>query len=87
MKTESCKAKDFCNCPVEKCPRHPSNHDNGCDPCIQDNLKRGKMPACFFRAVHDDVSEVKDYTMEGFVSHFLKHKEEYRQKFNKKQRC
>ena len=66
----------FCNCPVEKCPRHPRNHSNGCDPCIQDNLKKGKMPACFFLAVSDDVSDVNNFSMESFVEFFLKHKEE-----------
>jgi hypothetical protein len=35
----------FCNCPVNQCPRHPDNHNKGCDPCIQDNLKKKKMPA------------------------------------------
>lgn len=33
------------------------------------------MPACFFRAVHDDVNDVKDFSIKGFVDFFLKHQE------------
>lgn len=32
--------KNFCTCPVTKCPRHPMNHDEGCTPCIKDNLEK-----------------------------------------------
>ena len=67
---------NFCTCPVTQCPRHPSGHKNGCDPCIIDNLKKKKMPACFFVVVNDDVSEVTDYSMKGFVEFFLKHQKE-----------
>lgn len=83
-KCASGASKHFCNCPVEKCPRHPNNHTQGCDPCIQDNLKKGKMPACFFRAVHDDASKVTDYSMAGFVAYFSEHQEEYEKKFRSK---
>lgn len=62
----------FCTCPVTQCPRHPSNHKQGCDPCIKDNLEKDKMPACMFRAVSDDVSKVSDYTIKGFVDFYLK---------------
>lgn len=62
----------FCTCPVTQCPRHPSNHHQGCDPCMKDNLEKGKMPACLFRAVSDDVSGVSDYTIKGFVDFYLK---------------
>lgn len=64
-------SEHFCSCPVTNCPRHPSNHVNGCDPCIQDNIAKKKMPACMFRAVDDDVSEVKDYSIKGFVEFYL----------------
>ena len=62
----------FCTCPVTVCPRHPQNHKHGCDPCIKDNIMKKKMPACMFVAVNEDVSEVKDYTIEGFVDFFNK---------------
>lgn len=77
MDINNCDAKNFCTCPVEKCPRHPKNHSNGCNHCIQDNLKRGKMPACFFALVHEDTSDARDFTIEGFVDYFTKHKESY----------
>lgn len=77
----SCNARNFCSCPVEKCPRHPKNQDQGCDPCIQDNLKKGKMPACFFRMIHDNVDQVTDYSIGGFVAHYLEHQKEYKEKF------
>lgn len=64
--------KHFCTCPVAQCPRHPSNHDKGCNPCIKDNLVKNKMPACMFKAVNDDVSEVKDFSIKGFVEFYLK---------------
>lgn len=78
MKPNDCNfeaARQFCSCPVEQCPRHPKNHANGCNPCIQDNLKKRKVPACFFRVVNEDVNEVRDYSIEGFVDFCLKHKE------------
>lgn len=65
----------FCTCPVTNCPRHPSNHENGCDPCIADNIKKKKMPACMFRAVNEDVSEVRDYSIKGFVEFYRKQQE------------
>lgn len=83
MSMNNCPPKHFCNCPVEKCPCHPFNHDKGCDPCIQDNLKKGKMPACFFRAVHDDASQVRDFSIAGFVDYFLEHQSEYKAKYKK----
>lgn len=64
----------FCTCPVTGCACHPLNHENGCDPCIKSNLEKKRMPTCMFQAVHDDISEVKDYTIEGFVDFYLKNK-------------
>ena len=69
--------KHFCTCPVSDCPRHPQNHSHGCDPCIKDNIRKKKMPACMFVAVHEDVSEAFDYSIEGFVDFYLKHKDEF----------
>lgn len=62
----------FCTCPVTQCSRHPSSHNKGCDPCVKDNLEKKKIPACMFKAVSDDVSEVRDYTIKGFVDFYLK---------------
>lgn len=65
-------AISFCTCPVTKCPRHPMNHSDGCTPCIKDNLEKGKMPACMFKAVSEDVSEARDWTIKGFVEFYHK---------------
>lgn len=69
----------FCTCPATNCPRHPLNHKDGCDPCIKDNIIKKKMPACMFRAVRDDVSEVRDYSIKGFVDFYLKNQEGFLQ--------
>ena len=58
-------------------PRHPRNHSHGCDPCIKDNIRKKKMPACMFAAVHEDMSGATDYTIEGFVEYFMKHRDTY----------
>lgn len=60
----------FCTCHVKQCPKHPLNHNNGCDPCMQDNIAKGKMPTCMFKAVSDDLGAVKDYTIKGFVDFY-----------------
>lgn len=70
----------FCDCPNTVCARHPRNHSGGCDPCIKDNLLKKKMPACLFRAVHDDEGELNrltDYSIEGFVDYYQAHRDEY----------
>lgn len=63
----------FCCCSEVKCPYHPSNHDNGCDPCIKKNLKNNEIPSCFFHAVNDDTSELTDFSAKCFVDFYLKH--------------
>lgn len=83
MDADSCNAKDFCTCPAAKCSRDPKNHNHKCVPCIQDNLKRGKMAACFFHVMHEDTSDANDLTIEGFVHYFTKHKGAYTAKFKK----
>ncbi len=40
----------FCTCADSGCPFHPSNHDMGCTPCIEKNLKEREIPTCFFNA-------------------------------------
>ena len=41
-------AKELCTCKNTKCKLHPLNHDMGCTPCIEKNLKMDEMPNCFF---------------------------------------
>lgn len=60
----------FCTCTVTRCPRHPSQHGEGCDPCIRSNLKQGKIPSCFFRIVRDDIGGVTDFSIKGFVEFY-----------------
>lgn len=63
----------FCTCHVVKCAKHPLNHNEGCDLCIESNIKSKKMPTCMFRAISEDVSNVNDYSIKGFVDFFMKH--------------
>ena len=64
----------FCTCKDTKCKLNPKNHNEGCDPCIKKCLKEGEIPSCFFIDVSDDISEVDDFTYEGFVKFFNKSK-------------
>lgn len=64
----------FCACRDFQCQNHPHNHTQGCDPCIQKNLKNGEIPACFFRTVSPEISGLKQFTFESFAEFVLKHK-------------
>lgn len=44
----------YCTCTDHACPLHPSNHDKGCTPCVQKNLRDREIPSCFFRKVSDE---------------------------------
>lgn len=63
-----------CTCRDLECPNHPTNHNKGCDPCIAKNLALGEIPACFFRQVDDDLSQLTSFQAEDFVNFYLKHK-------------
>jgi len=67
--------KHFCTCPVESCQHHPATKKEGCDSCIQKNLTQGEIPACFFLAVSEDVDGLTEFSMESFVSFYMKHKD------------
>ena len=41
----------FCTCKHHECPHNPVNHDKGCTPCIESNLKQKKLPSCFFHSL------------------------------------
>lgn len=64
----------FCACQDFECKNHPRNHSQGCDPCIQKNLKNGEIPACFFRAVSPEISDLKKFTFDSFAEFVLQHK-------------
>ena len=36
-------AKEYCTCTDTKCPCHPVNHDQGCNLCIQKNLRQKEI--------------------------------------------
>ena len=70
-------SQHFCTCKVTSCKNHPLNHSEGCDLCIQKNLKSGEIPACFWLQISDDLSGYKTYTYQDFSDFLQKHKEEY----------
>lgn len=59
----------FCTCENTECRLHPKNHNYGCDRCIKKNLNNGEIPTCFFKMVDNDISSVRDFTVNGFVRH------------------
>ena len=65
-------SEPFCTCTNLTCKLHPNNHSKGCDPCIQKNLKLRELPNCMFKLINEDISEVKDSTVEGFVDFYKK---------------
>ena len=48
---EVSSVSEFCTCTNNGCSRHPSNHSEGCTPCIELNLYLKKIPICFFNLV------------------------------------
>ncbi|KAF5078505.1 DUF6485 family protein [Oscillibacter valericigenes] len=66
------KRKHFCTCRDIECKLNPINHDQGCDLCVQKNLKQGEIPGCFFHLVKDDLSGIEDFSINGFVKLYLK---------------
>ncbi len=66
--------KGFCTCEDTECKLNPANHEHGCDPCIQKNLREGEIPTCFFKAISEDISEIKTFSNEEFAEHVFKNK-------------
>lgn len=67
-------SSQFCSCQDLNCKNHPRNHSQGCDPCIKKNLSHEKIPACFFRAVSPEISDLKEFTYESFSKFVLEYK-------------
>ena len=65
--------KHFCTCKDYTCKFHPTNHNLGCDPCIKKNLKNKEIPSCFFRDVHDELSEQSSFKYKDFSDFVIKH--------------
>lgn len=53
--TKMDKTKINCLCTDHACPLHPTNHDQGCTPCVRKNQARGEIPSCFFKLAAPDV--------------------------------
>lgn len=70
------RVPSFCTCLDTKCPLHPINHANGCNPCIAKNLQKGEIPTCFFKKVNPDISSLKEFTVESFVNFYLENEYE-----------
>jgi hypothetical protein len=69
--------KHFCTCKDLNCKLNPHNHSKGCDLCIKKNINAREIPSCFFRLVNDDLTELKEFTIESFVDFFIKNKDIY----------
>lgn len=65
---------EFCTCTNLKCPLHPTNHDKGCAPCIQKNLKTRELPSCYFNLFEDADKRTSD-GFEAFCELVEKEKE------------
>lgn len=62
----------FCTCTDLSCPLHPTNHDQGCTPCIGKNLKAKEIPNCFFNLVENAPARSGD-TLRDFAALVLEH--------------
>ena len=63
-------AKELCTCKNLKCKYHPINHDNGCTPCIEINLKTRDIPNCFYEII-DPEHKHKGTKFEDFAKFLL----------------
>ncbi len=84
---ETLKPKHFCTCDDLTCALNPnnpnpSNQIQSCDPCIRKNLKAGEIPSCFFLLVNEDMTGVEDFSIDGFVTFYLKKKQSTNQPVN-----
>ncbi|MDE5681695.1 MAG: hypothetical protein K2I05_05130 [Mailhella sp.] len=57
---------NFCTCTDLACPLNPKNHDKGCSPCIQKNLRQKEIPNCFFKLAGAD-GKRGSYSFEEFA--------------------
>lgn len=61
----------FCPCRNIKCRCHPANHDSGCSPCIEKELRKREIPSCFFDLVIEPGEQVEDCSIEAFALRVL----------------
>ena len=60
-------AREICTCTSTDCPNHPTNHDQGCTPCILKNLTLKEIPSCFYNDI-DHPKPTKAYHYEDFAA-------------------
>lgn len=68
-------AVPFCTCTNLTCPFHPTNHDQGCAPCIAKNLKLNEIPSCFFHKVNPN-KKGGTFFFEDFAQEVLNQKDQ-----------
>ena len=70
--------KENCHDAFLYLPKHrlPSNHSQGCDLCIQKELRKGEIPSCFFNLVIRPGETVEDCTMAAFARRVLEREAE-----------
>ena len=61
----------FCTCKDTACRFHPVNHNEGCTPCIEANLKGGEIPSCFVNQAGLERRR-EGYLIEDFAAAVLK---------------
>ncbi len=66
---------EYCTCKDLKCPLNPANHNKGCTPCIQKNLKLREIPSCFFNLV-GDAGSLDSFYIEDFAEFVLAKQDE-----------
>ena len=71
-------AKELCTCKNIKCKLHPANHDMGCTPCIEKNLRMDEMPNCFFDKI-DPEHKRKGTSTKDYAQCLLKLQFDYHQ--------
>ncbi|MBZ4684071.1 MAG: hypothetical protein PWP46_2217 [Fusobacteriaceae bacterium] len=58
----------FCDCADTECKFNPKNgFTDNCDLCIKKNLKFKEIPACFFKLIKKDLSDMDDFSIETFA--------------------
>ena len=63
----------FCTCDKFSCALHPVNHDKGCSPCMEKNLRKGVVPNCMFYAISKE-KKPAGYTYADFAKFVLENK-------------
>lgn len=64
----------FCPCDDYECVNNPKNHHKGCSLCVEDSLKDGEIPKCFFLEVTESVDGFTDWSYEHFAKLTLEKK-------------